>query len=260
MPERLSTTRADTNGSSFYTFRWQPLALTLTHLFRAFDDAVFQTDWSQRPRLPLDPTKPHFFPSESLDLRWNTAKRQQVATEFNQLNTFAHDAAGTMQAFIYYRALSADALRIFAGLPGNDAAFTQLTTAPFDPHDPTNANRRGPDDPDNFQIGDPNNPLASPILRAFIDTFDGRLSNRYFYRAAYVDSVHNRSKELSLATPPVSLPLVVAPRSPVIGKVAAGDRAITLSWSSNRQPISRVIRSIELMMSLTRKMFVSCNS
>jgi len=151
------------------------------------------------------------------------------------LNNFARDAAGTAEALTYYRGLSADALRVLAGLPGNDAAFTQITIAPLDPSDPAWFNRRGPDDPDSFQIGDPTTPLASPTLRVFIDTLDGRTTNRYFYRAAYVDVANNRSIS-SLATPPIQAPSVVPPRAPVIGKVLGGDGAITLTWPSNREP------------------------
>jgi hypothetical protein len=231
MPERLSATRANNSGSSFYTFRWQPLAQTMTHVYRAFDEAVFKMDWSLRPRQALSPTQSQFFPSESIDPRWTFAKRQQVATELNQLNTFAKDAAGTAQAFNYYRALSADALRVLAGLPGNDAAFTQLTTPPLDPQDGANANRRGPDDPDSFRIGDPNNPLASPTLRALVDTVEGLLTNRYFYRAANVDAAHNRSVLLSLATPPVSCPDVRPPDAPVITRVLSGDHRVLVRWT-----------------------------
>jgi hypothetical protein len=231
MPERITATRADQSGSSFYTFRWQPLAQTMTHVFRAFDEAVFKTDWSHRPGPTLDPAKPEFFPSESVDPRWTAAKRQQVATELNQLNTFAKDAAGTAQAFNYYRALSADALRVLAGLPGNDAAFSQLTTAPLDPQDQANGNRRGPDDPDSFQIGDPSNPLASPTLCAFVDRVEGLLTNRYFYRATNVDAAQNRSATLSIATPPVSCPDVRPPDAPVITRVLGGDRRVLVRWT-----------------------------
>jgi hypothetical protein len=235
MPERMFATRADQNGNSFYTFRWKPLDETRLHVFRAFDDALFNVDWSQRPRAALDATKVEFFPSESIDARWTSVHRQQVATELNQLNAFAHDATGATQAFVYYRGLSADALRVLAGLPGNNAAFTQITIAPLDPDDPAWTNRRGPDDADNFQIGDSNNPLASPALRIFIDTLDGRTTNRYFYRVAYVDVGNNRSA-LSLATPPVKCPNVIPPEVPVITMAVAGmDREITLSWTSNRE-------------------------
>jgi len=235
MPERLLATRADQNGASFYTFRWQPLERTATHVFRAFDDAVFQVDWSQRPGQALDPAKLEFFPSETIDPRWNAAKRQQVATALNQLNSFAHDADGTALAFAYYRTLSADALRILAGLPGNEAAFTQITIAPLEMDDPANANNRGPDDPDDFQIGDPNNPLASQSLRALVDHVDGLVTNRYLYRAANVDAAHNRSIALSLATPPVQAPNVVPPKRPVFTKAVAGNRQIVLNWASNRE-------------------------
>lgn len=234
MPERVFATRVNQNGASFYTFRWQPLAQTATHVFRAFDEALFKVDWSLRPRTPLDPTNLNLFP-EASDPRWTSAKRQQVATELNQLNTFAHDAAGTTQAFNYYRALSADALRILGGLPGNDAAFTQITIAPLDPNDPANNNRRGPDDPDNFQVGDPGNPLASPSLRAFVDTLEGITTNRYLYRVANLDAAQNRSA-LSLAGAPVFLPSAVPARSPVVTRVPGGDRQVTVFWASNREP------------------------
>jgi hypothetical protein len=236
MPERVTASRADQSGSSFYTFRWLPLAQTTTHIYRAFDEAVFKTDWAHRPGPTIDPANPEFFPSESVDARWNAAKRQQVATELNQLNKLAKDAAGTALAFQRYRALSSDALRVLASLKDNEAAFTLLTVAPLDPQDHANENRRGPDDPDNFRIGDPTNPLASTALCAYVDRFDGRLTNRYFYRAASVDAAHNRSKDLSLATPPVAVPKVVAPRAPVFTQAFGGDGQVSLKWISNIEP------------------------
>jgi hypothetical protein len=153
------------------------------------------------------------------------------------LNTFARDVTGTAHAFVYYRALSADALRVLGGLRSSDAAFTAVTTTPLELDDPATFNRRGPDDPDNFQIGDPNNPLASPALRIFIDKLDGRAGNRYFYRAAYVDAANNMSL-LSLATPPVKCPNAVPPQTPVITKAEAGslDREIKLSWATTQEP------------------------
>jgi hypothetical protein len=139
-----------------------------------------------------------------------------------------------------YQALSNDEMRILAGLPGNERAFTQVTIQPLDPKDPNNANRRGPDDPDSFKIKDPfnpkkDNPLADPSLRAYIATLDGCSTNRYFFRSAYVDDAHNRSEELSISGPPVYLRNVIPPRAPVITKVLGGDREITLKWASNRE-------------------------
>lgn len=225
--ERVFATPADYHSRSFYTYRWRPSANLKTHIFRALDDAVFKADWAQRPRPALDASQLQFFPDEAAEPRWNAAKRQQVAAELNQLNGFSHDAAGTMQAMAFYRQLSNDALRVLAGLPGNERAFTQITIQPLDPDDPANANRLGPDNPPGFVI--------DPALRAFIDTLDGRSTNRYFYRSAYVDGAHNRGP-LSRSSPPVWLPNVVPPRTPVLTKALGGDREITLRWTSNREP------------------------
>lgn len=138
--------------------------------------------------------------------------------------------------------LTNDAMRILAGLPGNERVFTQLTIQPLDPADPDNANKRGPDDPDTFVLGDPANPLADTSLCIYVDTLDGRSTNRYFYRSAYVDGANNRSA-LSLSSPPVWLPKVMPPRAPVFTRILAGDPdpskagdcKITLYWASNRE-------------------------
>lgn len=79
----------------------------------------------------------------------------------------------------YYRQLSDAALRVLAGLPSSESAFVQLTINPLDPNDAGNANRLGPDNPDDL--------ILDPNERAFIDTLDGRSTNRYFYRAALID-------------------------------------------------------------------------
>jgi hypothetical protein len=221
--ERVFASRADYHSRSFYTYRWVPSAGLKTHVFRALDDTLFQTDWKRRAadNAGLDPDQAQLFPAE-----WDAPKRAQVADELNQLNTFGHDA-DKAAAFVVYRALSNDALRALAALPGNERAFTQLTIGPLDPDDPANANRLGPDDASGFVI--------DPALRAYTDTLDGRSSNRYFYRAAYVDAAHNRGP-LSLASPPVYCPKVVPPRAPVITRVLGGERQIGLSWASNREP------------------------
>jgi hypothetical protein len=146
-----------------------------------------------------------------------------VAAELNQLNSITD----RQQAMAFYKALSNDGLRVLAGLPGVERAFKQLTIQPLDPDDAANANRRGPDNPDDF--------VVDPNQRAYEDTLDGRTINRYFYRAAYVDGAHNLSP-LGLSGPPIYLPDVVPPRAPVITKILGGDREITLRWASNREP------------------------
>jgi hypothetical protein len=229
--ERVYASPADYHSRSFYTYRWMPIPFLKTHIFRALDESLFNIDWSLRSsgnRNQLSANELQFFPSKRDDPRWDIWKREQVANDLNVLNTFPNTAEGTAEAMIYYRRLlSNDALRVLAGLPGNESAFTQLTIQPLDPSDPSNANRAGPDNPSDFQV--------DPTLRSFIDTLDGRSTNRYFYRAAYVDGVNNRS-ELSISSPPIWLPPVVPPRQPVITKVLGDNRKITLRWNSNREP------------------------
>lgn len=229
--ERVFATPADYYAKSFYTYRWRPRENLKTHVFRALDESLFKVDWLQRhqpqsPRSPLTASQLQFFPDVAIESRWDQLKREQVANELNQLDNFSDDNEGKAEAIAYYRGLSNDALRILAGLVGNDVAFSQITIQPLDPDEPNNANRLGPDNPSNFPV--------DPTLRAYVDTLDGRSTNRYFYRAAYVDGANNRS-ELSLSSPPVWLPNVVPPRAPVVTKVLGGDRQIALRWASNRE-------------------------
>lgn len=225
--EKVYATAADYHGDSFYTYRWTPKTNLKTHIFRALDDSLFRIDWARpRPRKVLSATDKSIFPDPADEPRWTAAKRNQVAAELNKLNTFETITAGATAAKAYYRTLSNDALRVLAGLPGNEAAFSQITVAPLDPDDPDNANRLGPDNPATF--------VVSPSLRAYIDTLPGESTNRYFYRAAYVDGANNRST-LSISSPPVHLPNVVPPRTPVLTSVTGGDRKINLGWASNRE-------------------------
>jgi hypothetical protein len=264
---KVYATPADYHSHSFYTVRWTPTDGLKTHIFRALDDAVFQADWAWRkaligqaaPPAPfvLDPDDQNdidaYFPQE-----WRVnnradpgypathARRVAIADSLNQLNAL-NPAVVFSAVRAAYRALTDDALRVLAGLPPTQRAFTQLTIQPLDPHEPDPGdplvlrwrNRRGPDDPDEFVVGAAGNPLADPALCVYVDTLDGRASSRYFYRAGYVDGAHNRSKDLSLATPPVYFPRVTPPRAPVITKVLAvsdRDRQIVVRWASNREP------------------------
>ncbi|GAB89862.1 hypothetical protein GORHZ_073_00050 [Gordonia rhizosphera NBRC 16068] len=225
--EKVCATAADYHGDSFYTYRWKPKTNLRTHIFRALDDSVFRTDWARpRPRKVISATDKSIFPDPADEPRWTAAKRKQVAAELNKLNTFETTKAGATAAKAYYRILSNDALRVLAGLPSNEAAFSQITVAPLNPDDPATANRLGPDNPATF--------VVSPSLRAYIDTLPGESTNRYLYRAAYVDGANNRS-ELSISSPPVHLPNVVPPRTPVLTSVTSGDRKINLGWASNRE-------------------------
>jgi hypothetical protein len=270
---RVYATAADYHSRSYYTVRWTPAAGLGTHIFRALDDTVFQGDWAWRRALIGQPAPPSpfvlspdaqrdidaYFPAEwrvndpgNPDYPATRARRAAIADGLNRLNTL-NPTGGFDDVRTAYRALTDDALRVLAGLPTTQRAFTQLTIQPLNPDepDPDNPgvlqwrNRRGPDDPDTFVVGDPANPLADPALRVYIDAVDGRSSNRYFYRAGYVDGAHNRSRDLSLSTPPVYLPKVTPPRTPVITKVLAvpdRDRQIAVRWASNREPDLREYR------------------
>jgi hypothetical protein len=181
---------------------------------------IQQRDWSIRASRQ-DASFVENFPSNWDAVRWRSA----VA------------ALGSIRTFDDYASLGNDALRILAGLPGNERAFSQITSAALDPEepdpgDPTQRhwrNRLGADNPDDFAV--------DPALCAYTDILNGRSIARYFYRSAHVDSAHNRS-ELSLSGPPVCLKDVVPPRTPVFTSVLAGphEREIALSWATSSEP------------------------
>jgi len=221
--ERLYASPAGYDGQSFFTYRWKPQQHLQLLVFRAMDAAVFNTDWAQRPLpTPLDESQLNLFPAG-----WNQTTRQAVVSELYYLNSFIGVEGGAERAMVYYRQLSDAALRVLAGLPSSESAFIQLNINPLDPNDAGWANRLGLDTPDDF--------ILDPNERAYMDKLDGCAGNRYFYRAAFVDAAHNIGP-LGLSSPPVYLPNVVPPRAPMIGKVLAGDRQVTIKWASNREP------------------------
>jgi hypothetical protein len=220
--ERLYASPADYHNRSFFTYRWKPQPLLKLHVSRAMDDAVFKADWSQHPYAPpRTESKLEFFPAG-----WNQATRQAIVDELNQLNGFVGVDDGTAQAMAYYRQLSDGALRVLAGLPSSESAFIQVTINPLDPNDAANTNRLGPDNADDLVL-DPNE-------RAFIDTLDGRSTNCYFYRAAAIDDGHNLGA-MGLSSPPVYLPKVFPPNTPVLTKIRGGEKQIELRWVTSRE-------------------------
>lgn len=223
---RAYATPADWHARSYYTFRWRPQPNLFAHVFRAMDESVFAADWSLRPRAALQANDAARFPDPAAEPTWNAVKRQLVCDGLNALNAFPKTAAGRQQALAAYRALSDDALRVLTNLPSCEKAFVQLTLRALNGDDAGTQDRRGPDDPANYA------PRAA--LRAYIDTLDGRATNRYLYRAVYVDAAQNRSSMGPIGTP-VRLPNVVPPRAPAITKMIGGDRRITLRWASNRE-------------------------
>lgn len=224
--ERVFATPADYHDRSYYTYRWRPQPFLHAHICRAVDESIFTLDWNTRVPNNISVNDNTIFPDAATEPRWSATKRHEVAAEINQFSALPRTPEGKQQALVKYRALSNDALRVLASLPAAAPAFVQLTTVPLDPNEAANANRRGPDNPENYTV--------DPKLRIYIDTLDGRANNRYFYRALYVDQANNRG-QLSLSGPPVWLPNVVAPRAPALQAVQGGDRQIAIAWASNRE-------------------------
>lgn len=223
--DKVWATKADYHSCSYYTFRWAKSGTYKTHIFRALDDTLFQTDWELRKQgaPPLNPTDLDKFPIPT----WTQSTRDAIAAERNGLPVAGASALFDETARLAYAALSNNALRTLAGLPGNEAAFSQITYLPLDPADATNADRAGPDGTDTY--------TPSAALCAYTAELDGRAINRYFFRAAYVNAALTVGP-LGPSSPAVYLPKVEPPRAPVITKILGGDRQITIKWSSNREP------------------------
>jgi hypothetical protein len=217
---RVYATRANIEGESFYTYRWTKQPSLRTHVFRALFDSLVQTDWRIRTtRTQLSVNDTDFFPTTPY---WDATRRQTIAAALNGIQSLAQ-----------YEQLSDDALRILAGLPGNDLAFSQITIQPLGDD---RVDARGPDDPAGY--------VPNTQLLAYRDTLPGLTAGRYFYRSALVTGAHNISR-LGLAGPPVYVPNVRPPLMPVLVSVIGGDRAIALSWRKTSETLKerRVYRA-----------------
>jgi hypothetical protein len=221
--DKVWATRADYHSRSYYTFRWAKSGTYKTHIFRALDDTLFQTDWELRKQgaPPLNPTDLDKFPIPT----WTQPTRDAIAAELNSLPIPAASALFDETARAAYTALSNNALRTLAGLPGNEAAFSQLTYLPLDPADTSNADRSGPDGTDTY--------IPNAALCAYAAELDGRATNRYFFRAAYVNAALTVGP-LGPSSPAVYLPKVEAPRTPVLTKILGDNRRILITFASNR--------------------------
>jgi hypothetical protein len=222
--DKVWATKADYHSRSYYTFRWPKSGTYKAHIFRALDDTLFQTDWERRQQSApsVDPTDLTNFPIST----WTQPTRDAIATELNNLPIPAASALFEETARAAYAALSNNALRTLAGLPGNEAAFSQVTYLPLDPADLGNADRAGPDGTDTY--------TPNAALCAYTAELDGRAINRYFFRAAYVNAALTVGP-LGPASPAVYLPKVVPPNAPVITKIVGDNRQIVITIASNRE-------------------------
>jgi hypothetical protein len=219
--DKVWATKADYHSRSYYTFRWPKSGTYKAHIFRALDDTLFQTDWERRQQGPasLNPLDLDKFPIPT----WTQPTRDAIAAELNNLPIPAVSALFDETARAAYAALSNNALRTLAGLPGNEAAFSQLSYLPLDPADTTNADRAGPDGTETY--------IPNAALCAYAAELDGRATNRYFFRAAYVNAALTVGP-LGPSSPAVYLPKVMPPRTPAIVKIASGDRCATITWTT----------------------------
>jgi hypothetical protein len=207
-------TPADYRDQSLTTFRFMEAAHLRVHVLRALDETLFQQDWSiSAARGAIDPADDTLFPSD-----WPQGRRAAAAAEINQL-----------AALEQYAALGNDALRVLASHPANEEAFTQVTIAPLEMGDARIRDERRPDDDAGYVAA------AGSGICAYTDVLPGRASNRYLYRAQFVDGAQNQGA-LSVAGPPVYLRKVEPPRVPVITGVRSGERTVTVQWAAQRDP------------------------
>ena len=214
---RLLATEANYRVESFATIRWRKPAIDgdsySAHICRAMDDSLFLAHWKKRDQLSNPPA--------------NIPEPDR--TKLADLLTNIRSSADYASVSEFYGQLDDAALAWLAGVPELEEAYMQITIEPLRLGDPANRDRLCPDDdPKTFKGPD-------PAVCAYTDALPGRSTNRYFYRVALVDGANNRGK-MGRPTPPVYLPKVVPPRTPVITKVIGGDRQITFKWVPNREP------------------------
>lgn len=247
-------TEPDYDGKSYYTVRWLPPGPNrYTHVYRALDESLFRADWERRKaaeeteadRYVLTPEDESRFPET---LRGSgvaeVSRREEIARALEDDLHRDGDPENPLMQWTdaledRYRKLEPDALQVLAGLPGIDGAYTRITTDPlaaadhpnvvgpdFEPGDPGPDFQPGSDEP-------PDTPDGSDLC-AYVDSFDGRSTNRYCYRCGTVDAAGNLSSRLSYPTPPVQSRNGVPPAKPTFGPYECLDGAIKLTWSQGR--------------------------
>lgn len=228
--DKLWATRADYQGISRYTVHWvKPAGINQkVHIFQAVDDALFRFDWERRRHTGAHTiAATDVAPFAALG-SWNATEEGAVLTELttdlDAVKALDFDTNAPVRAA--YEALSERALRVLASLLDNAEAFVQTTWQPLDPAAPSSADSAGPDGASTYA---PNSNWG-----AWVAELDGRASNRYFFRYAYVNSAHDVGP-LGPSTPAIYMPKVDPPRRPAITRVESGQLAITLAWAHNRE-------------------------
>lgn len=214
---------ADYYGKSQVRLTWQPpedAEAVSYQLYRAVDTAIFARDMEQR-RLwtgeyqGLRPRQ--VFISDQDFGPWLAARfPEKTAADIfpDSTNKAAWQAVTPIWrawADRFYPALTDNEIRQLARLPGNETAFTLVNDKPI----PAPAADR-------------------PV--EIDDVVDGQVRNRYFYRLRALSPALQSSAAWSPVSGSAVPPKVKPPRAPVITRIEAGDRSITLHWALNREP------------------------
>jgi hypothetical protein len=218
--DSLSATKADFLSHSFFTLHAvkQPTGQPAmsVHVYRALDETLFAVDAPKGFSNTSRTGEANAISLAALGPSWTTAR---LSAAVAQLGT-------PLASTDSYASLTNDALRLLASLPSNAAAFSCITGTPLDPTNTQDI--KGLSDPATYD------PSARTDLAGFTDILDGRANNVYFYKTTLVDAAQNQSDlKKSISTPPITLPMVVAPTAPVLVDAGAGDRVARLVWQSS---------------------------
>ena len=209
--DRVWATKADYHSHSFYSFRWAASPHLKAHVYSVMDSSLFMIE-RLSPDAALSAAD-----QAALATVWPTAVPSNVTAELGALRALkatASDSAWEAACL----ALGDGALRGLAALPLHSESYIRQTVEPVD-----GADAPGPDDPAAY--------IPNGAWRMWRSMFDGRATNRYFLRAAYIDSAHNEGP-MGPPTPPIYLPPAAPPRRPVITRVTGGDRRATIEWAT----------------------------
>jgi hypothetical protein len=221
--ERVWATKADFHAQSFYSFRWPASPELKAHVYAVMDSTLFVTERAHPEAATLSAAD-----HAALATVWSAIPTNVVLqiTALRALKASLDDTGATAAQIRQHAetwaaacaALGDGALRGLAVLPLHEESYVRQTAEPVDPPDAP-----GPDDPAGY--------APNPQWRMYSALFDGRATNRYFLRAAYIDAAHNEGP-FGPPTPPIYLPPVIPPRTPVITGVKGGDRSATISWAT----------------------------
>jgi hypothetical protein len=75
-------------------------------------------------------------------------------------------------------------------------------------------------------------PDPENVLLYYDESLNGLSSNNYFYAIKLVDT-NGLQSVLSLATPPVSIPLTAPPPAPVVTSLLAGENEVIIRWAKS---------------------------